>query len=38
MSGAIPPLQYVFMVWWLVKHRKNFTFTFTFKVDPVEKK
>jgi hypothetical protein len=33
MRGAIPPLpEYVFMAWWLVKHR-NFTlptFTFTF--------
>jgi hypothetical protein len=30
MSGAIPPLlQYVFMAWCLVKHRDNFTFTFT---------
>jgi hypothetical protein len=30
MSGAIPPLsQYVFMAWYLVKHRDNFTFTFT---------
>jgi hypothetical protein len=29
MSGAIPPLsQYVFMAWYLVKHRDNFTFTF----------
>jgi hypothetical protein len=29
MSGAIPPLsQYAFMVWCLVKHRDNFTFTF----------
>jgi hypothetical protein len=29
MRGAIPPLpQYVFMVWCLVKHRDNFTFTF----------
>jgi hypothetical protein len=28
MHGAIPPLpQYVFMVWCLVKHRDNFTFT-----------
>jgi hypothetical protein len=28
MRGAIPPLpQYVFMVWCLVKHRDNFTFT-----------
>jgi hypothetical protein len=28
MRGAIPPLsQYVFMAWWLVKHRDNFTFT-----------
>jgi len=27
MYGAIPPLpQYVFMVWYLVKHRDNFTF------------
>jgi hypothetical protein len=30
MRGAIPPLpQYVFMAWCL-KHRDNFTFTFTF--------
>jgi hypothetical protein len=30
MRGAIPPLpQYVFVVWCLVKHRDNFTFTFT---------
>jgi hypothetical protein len=29
MRGAVPPLpQYVFMVWYLVKHRDNFTFTF----------
>jgi hypothetical protein len=29
MCGAILPLpQYVFMVWCLVKHRDNFTFTF----------
>jgi len=28
MRGTIPPLpQYVFMVWCLVKHRDNFTFT-----------
>jgi len=28
MSAAIPPLpQYVFIVWRLVKHRDNFTFT-----------
>jgi hypothetical protein len=27
MHGAIPPLpQYVFMAWYLVKHRDNFTF------------
>jgi hypothetical protein len=27
MRGAIPPLpQYVFMVWYLVKHRDNCTF------------
>jgi hypothetical protein len=30
MLGAIPPLpQYAFMAWCLVKHRDNFTFTFT---------
>jgi hypothetical protein len=30
MRGAIPPLpQYVFMAWCLVKHRDNFTFTFS---------
>jgi hypothetical protein len=30
MRGAIPPLpQYVFMAWYLVKHRDNFTFTCT---------
>jgi hypothetical protein len=30
MCGAIPPLrQYAFMAWCLVKHRDNFTFTFT---------
>jgi hypothetical protein len=30
MRGAIPSLpQYVFMAWYLVKHRENFTFTFT---------
>jgi hypothetical protein len=29
MCGAIPPLlQYIFMVWGLVKHRDNFTFNF----------
>jgi len=27
MRGAIPPPQYVFMAWYLVKHRDNFTFT-----------
>jgi hypothetical protein len=27
MRGAIPPPQYVFMAWYLVKHR-DFTFTF----------
>jgi hypothetical protein len=27
MSGAIPPLpQYIFTVWFLVKHSDNFTF------------
>jgi hypothetical protein len=26
MLGAIPPFQYVFMVWCLVKYRDNFTF------------
>jgi hypothetical protein len=31
MRGAIHPLpQYLFMAWYLVKHRRNFTFTFTF--------
>jgi hypothetical protein len=31
MHGAIPPLpQYVFKAWCLVKHRDNFTCTFTF--------
>jgi len=30
MRGAMPPLpQYIFMAWYLVKHRDNFTF-FTF--------
>jgi hypothetical protein len=30
MRGAIIPLpQYAFMAWCLVKHRDNFTFTFT---------
>jgi len=29
--GAIPPLPlYVFIAWWLVKHKGNFAFTFTF--------
>jgi hypothetical protein len=29
----IPPLpQYVFMAWYLIKHRDNFTFHFTFTV------
>jgi len=29
MCGAVLPLpQYVFMAWWLLKHRENFTFTF----------
>jgi hypothetical protein len=31
MRGAISPLHlYVFMAWWLVTHRDNFTFTYTF--------
>jgi len=31
MRGAIPPLpQYFYMAWCLVKHRDNFTFTFTY--------
>jgi hypothetical protein len=31
MGGAIPPLpQYVFLVWCLVKHRDNFTFSSIF--------
>jgi hypothetical protein len=30
MRGAVPPLlQYVFVAWCLIKHRDNFTFTFT---------
>jgi hypothetical protein len=30
MCGAIPPFsQYAFMAWYLLKHRDNFTFTFT---------
>jgi hypothetical protein len=33
MRGAIPPLQFVFMVWCLVKHGDNFTFTFIFVND-----
>jgi hypothetical protein len=29
MRGAIPPLSlYILIVWYLVKHRNNFTFTF----------
>jgi hypothetical protein len=32
MSGAIPPPQYAFMAWCLVKHRDHFTFTFTFMI------
>jgi hypothetical protein len=36
MSGAIPPLpEYVFMAWCLVKHRDNFTFTFTLTFYPL---
>jgi hypothetical protein len=31
MRGAIPPLpHYVFMAWFLVKHRDNFTYTCNF--------
>jgi hypothetical protein len=30
MRGAIPPPQYVFMAWYLVKDRDNFTYTATF--------
>jgi hypothetical protein len=31
MHGALPPLpQYTLMAWCLVKHRDNFTFTFSF--------
>jgi len=30
MRGAIPPvLKYLFIAWYLVKHRDNYTFTFT---------
>jgi hypothetical protein len=33
MYGATPTLpQYVFMAWYLVKHKDYFTFTFSFKV------
>jgi hypothetical protein len=33
MRAAIRPLpQYVFMAWCLVKHRDNFTFTYTLMV------
>jgi len=32
--GDISPLpQYVFMAWYLVKHRDNFIFTFTFLLE-----
>jgi hypothetical protein len=33
MCGAIPPSSphYVFMAWFLVKHRDSFTFTFTLR-------
>jgi hypothetical protein len=27
IRGAIPPPQYAFIVWYMVKHRENFTFT-----------
>jgi hypothetical protein len=31
MRGTIPPLpQYIFMVYYLVKHRNNFTFNSTY--------
>jgi hypothetical protein len=29
MRGSIPPPRYTFMTWCLVKHRDNFTFSFT---------
>jgi hypothetical protein len=29
VRGAIPPLQYVVMAWYLVKYRDNFTLKFT---------
>jgi hypothetical protein len=33
MTGAVPPLsQYVFMAWYLVKYRDDFTFTCQFIV------
>jgi hypothetical protein len=28
MHGTIPPPQYIFMAWCLIKHRDNFNFTF----------
>jgi hypothetical protein len=35
MCGARPTLpQYIFMAWCLVKHRDNFTFTFTVSRNP----
>jgi hypothetical protein len=37
MCEAIPPLpQYTFMVWCLVKHMDNFTFTFTHAITALD--
>jgi hypothetical protein len=35
MCGTIPPLPHVFMAWSLVKHKDNFTYTFTFNYKSV---
>jgi hypothetical protein len=38
MCGAIPPLpQYVFMAWCFVKHRDNFTSSFTLDIVSVKR-
>jgi hypothetical protein len=35
MHGAIPPLPQLFMAWYLVKHKDNFTFTLPTERHPV---
>jgi hypothetical protein len=32
VCGTVPPPQYVFMIWCLVKHRDNFTLPYTYAV------